>query len=153
SGVSTFIGEWLNDDRIDLGIMDTTQVSQNLVAETLVIGRMVIVLPSPQISRRLGIPDKKVYAFHDLSHYPLILTSSGHEQRRLIEHNAAECGFTPRIVLEADNIGIITASVQAGVGCTVLAYTAAHNAVKRGEVRTAPLTNPVIETNISIVKR
>jgi LysR family transcriptional regulator, nitrogen assimilation regulatory protein len=153
SGVSTFIGEWLNDDHIDLGIMDTTQVGQNLIAETLVIGRMVIVLPSPQISRRLGIPDKKVYAFRDLSHYPLILTSSGHAQRRLIEHNAAECGFTPRIALEADNIGIITASVQAGVGCTVLTYTAAHNAVKRGEVRIAPLINPAIETNISIVKR
>ena len=153
SGVSTFIGEWLNDERIDLGIMDSTQVGQNLVAEAVVVGRMVVVLPSPQVTQRLGIPDKEVYEFRDLAASPLILTSSGHTQRRLIESAAAECGFAPRIALEADNIGIITACVQAGVGCTVLAYTAAHNALKRGEVRIAPLINPAIRTDMSIVKR
>lgn len=153
SGVSTFIGEWLADERIDLGIMDSTQVAQNVSAEAIVIGRMVAVLPSPQVTRRLGIPDKEIYEFRDLASCPLILTSSGHTQRRLVENAAAECGFAPRIALEADNVGIITASVHAGVGCTVLTYTAAHNAVKRGEVRIAPLINPAIHTDISIVKR
>src|SRR4051812_25738436 len=123
SGVSTFIGEWLNDERIDLGIMDSTQVGQNIISEVVVIGRMVIVLPSPHITRRLGIPDKEVYEFPELASCPMPRTSAAHTHRGLVENAGGEWGSAPRIGLEAENIEIITAWGQAGVGCTVLTYT------------------------------
>lgn len=153
SGVSSFINDWLQKDQIDIGILDSSRAAPNLISEKIAQGRMVVVLPSPEACKRLGVPQKKLYEVDDLRHVPLILTSAGHTQRNLIEKAASDRGFTPKIALEADNISTITACVRAGVGCTVLAYSAIHNAVMRGEVRTAPLVNPEIFTDISIITR
>ncbi len=153
SGMSGFIGDWLNEDRIDLAVMHSPWSGPNLITEPLVIGQMVVVLPSLEATRRLGIPEKDVYEVDDLAHLPLILTSAGHAQRILIDREAAARGFTPNVVLEADNIGIISALVHEGAGCTVIAYTAIHSAMIRGDVRVAPLKDPGIRTDISIVTR
>ncbi len=154
SGMSGFVSDWLNKDRIDLAVMHSPWSGPNLVVEPLVFGQMVVVLPpSSDAMRRLGIPEKDVYDLDDLATLPLILTSVGHAQRVLIDRESATRGFSPNVVLEADSIGIITALVHEGAGCTVIAYTATHSAVLRGEVRVAPLRAPGIRTDVSIVTR
>lgn len=153
SGFSGFINDWLNEERVDIGVMHSPWWGANFVVEPIIVGKMVVALPPPEAAKKLGMPIKDVYQISDLAHLPMIAPSKPHAQRIAIEREATTHGFSVNIILEVDNVSIIKALVQEGVGCTVISYSALHSEVSAGRLRIAPLADPGIRSDISIVTR
>lgn len=88
-----------------------------------------------------------------LAEIPLILPSTHHGLRRLVENLGIRHGFAPRIVLECDGSTFLTKRLVArGVGCTVLPMAAVTDEVARGELRCVPLVSPEIRRTVGLVR-
>jgi LysR family transcriptional regulator, nitrogen assimilation regulatory protein len=153
SGFSGFIHDWLTEERIDIGLMHSPWWGANFITEPIIIGKMVVALPPPEAAAALGMPIKDVYQIEDMATLPMIVPSKAHAQRIALDREAAAHGFSINVLLEVDNISIIRALVQEGVGCTVITYSALHSEVSAGRLRIAPLAEPGIRSDISIVTR
>ena len=143
--------ERLRDDQIDLAVMHSPWTKMELITEPLIYSQMVVVMPPLGLSSHLGLRNQKVYTFAEIASLPLILTTPVNPQRLLIDREIIARGLALNVIVEADNLGTILALVRAGVGCTVIAYGAIHEALTSRVVRIADLEPPGIRTDISLV--
>ncbi|WP_158158395.1 LysR family transcriptional regulator [Pseudomonas sp.] len=86
-----------------------------------------------------------------LADIPLILPSTHHGLRLLVESLAMRSGFTPRIALECDgSISITKRLVLERCGCTVLPEAAVVEEVQAGRLKSYALTNPDVSRTIAM---
>lgn len=87
-----------------------------------------------------------------LGDWPLILPSTPHGIRLLVESLAARHGFTPDIVLECDaSISQTKRLVMQGCGCTVLPLAAVDEELADGRLRSLRLVAPEVRRRVGIV--
>jgi DNA-binding transcriptional LysR family regulator len=87
-----------------------------------------------------------------LGDWPLILPSTPHGIRLLVESLAARHGFTPNIVLECDaSISQTKRLVMQGCGCTVLPLAAVNEELADGRLRSLRLVAPEVRRRVGIV--
>lgn len=87
-----------------------------------------------------------------LGELPLILPSTHHGLRLLVESLAARHGFTPRIALECDgSTALTTRLVMQHCGCTVLPLAAVSDDVASGRLRALRITSPEVRRKVGIV--
>lgn len=87
-----------------------------------------------------------------LGDWPLILPSTPHGIRLLVESLAARHGFTPNIVLECDaSISQTKRLVMQGCGCTVLPLAAVDEELADGRLRSLRLVAPQVRRRVGIV--
>jgi LysR family nitrogen assimilation transcriptional regulator len=88
----------------------------------------------------------------DLADIPLILPSTHHGLRVMVETLAARYGFSPNIALECDgSISITKRLVLAKCGCTVLPSAAVIEEVAAGRLKSFRLQDPEIRRNVAMV--
>ena len=81
----------------------------------------------------------------------LILPSTHHGLRVMVEAIAAKHGFTPNIALECDgSISITKRLVLAHCGCTVLPWASVIEEVEAKRLKCYPLQNPVINREVAL---
>jgi LysR family nitrogen assimilation transcriptional regulator len=86
-----------------------------------------------------------------LGDVPLILPSTHHGLRLLVETLAARHGFTPNIALECDgSISLTKRLVMERCGCTVLPAASVVEEAAAGRLRCFPLANPVVRRDVAI---
>lgn len=86
-----------------------------------------------------------------LGDWPLILPSTPHGIRLLVESLAARHGFTPDIVLECDaSISQTKRLVMQGCGCTVLPLAAVNEELADGRLRSLRLVAPEVRRRVGI---
>lgn len=87
-----------------------------------------------------------------LGEWPLILPSTPHGIRLLVESLALRHGFTPDIVLECDaSISLTKRLVMQGCGCTVLPLAAVSEELADGRLRSLRLVGPEVRRRVGIV--
>ncbi|WP_347558847.1 LysR family transcriptional regulator [Robbsia sp. KACC 23696] len=87
-----------------------------------------------------------------LNGLPLILPSTHHGLRRLVESLAAPHGFSPTIAFECDgSISITKRLVLAHCGCTVLPEAAVVEEVAAGRLKRFRLDQPQVSRDVGIV--
>ena len=87
-----------------------------------------------------------------LGELPLILPSTHHGLRLLVESLAARHGLTPRIALECDgSTALTTRLVMQHCGCTVLPLAAVSDEVASGRLRALRITSPEVRRKVGIV--
>lgn len=67
---------------------------------------------------------KRKIASADLSHLPFVLFESGSNPRRVVDEFFVKEHIEPQIVMETENVEILKAMVKAGIGITIIPYSA-----------------------------
>ncbi|MFC0400042.1 LysR family transcriptional regulator [Paraburkholderia rhizosphaerae] len=144
-GLASHILGWLADGEVDLAIMYVPEYPGAMQFDPLLSEQVCLVTP-PDFPQPEGPIDVRT-----LATVPLILPSTHHGLRVLVESIAAKHGFTPDIALECDgSISITKRLVLANCGCTVLPSASVIEEVAAKRLKCYPLRNPVIKRDVAL---
>jgi len=144
-GLATHLLGLLNDGEIDLAIMYVPEHPGTSQFDALLSEQVCLVTPAAS-----PVPDGP-FAVSGLAGVPLILPSTHHGLRVLVESLAARHGFAPMIALECDgSISITKRLVIERCGATALPAAAVVDEVASGTVKCFPLTDPVVQREVAI---
>ncbi|NKJ49239.1 LysR family transcriptional regulator [Burkholderia sp. SG-MS1] len=144
-GLATHVLSSLNDGAVDLAVMYVPEHPGASHFDRLLSEQVCLVTPSDS-----PVPDGP-FPVSGLAQVPLILPSTHHGLRVLVESLATRHGFTPNIALECDgSISITKRLVVERCGATVLPAAAVIEEVAAGRVKCFPLTGPVVQREVAI---
>jgi len=144
-GLASHILGWLADGEVDLAIMYVPEYPGSTQFDPLMSEQVCLVTP-PDFAHPEGPVD-----VHFLAKVPLILPSTHHGLRVMVETVAAKHGFKPNIALECDgSISITKRLVLAHCGCTVLPSASVIEEVAAKRLNCYPLQNPVIRRDVAL---
>jgi LysR family nitrogen assimilation transcriptional regulator len=145
-GLASQILEQLGDGAVDVAVLYLPEHHGALQYDPLLTEEIHLVTPADYPLQGDTIPVR------DLGEIPLILPSTHHGLRVLVETLAARYGFSANIALECDgSISITKRLVLERCGCTVLPSAAVVEEVAAGRLKTYRLVQPAIQREVAIV--
>lgn len=147
-GLASQLLSALDNGDIDLALLYRPEHPGALAYDPLLYERMWLVTAD---ENSLGT-NGGAYDVARLGEVPLIVPSTHHGIRMLLETLAARHGFRPNIVLECDgSISLTKRLVQEGCGNTILPLAAVIDEVQSARLHAVPLARPAIERCIALV--
>lgn len=134
---SGHLQQWLDDGDLDLTLLYDLDSTPSLSARPLVRERLWVVAP-PSARLRADRP----VPFPEAAKHPLVMPTSGHALRRLIDAAAVRSGAAMDVVVQTNSMRVQKRLVQAGHGWTVLPGVGIAEDVARGALSAAPLSEP-----------
>jgi LysR family nitrogen assimilation transcriptional regulator len=145
-GLASQILGLLHDGEVDLAIMYVPEHHGGLRYDLLLTEGVCLITPADYPLRGSAIDVRA------LGSVPLILPSTHHGLRVLVESLAARHGFALRLALECDgSISITKRLVLENCGCTVLPSAAVVEEVAARRLKRYRLENPAITRDVAIV--
>jgi LysR family nitrogen assimilation transcriptional regulator len=144
-GVSGFIFQRLINQELTLCLMHNPPRHRGIEIEPLLAEPMYLI--GPGTAAKAGPPGKTlppVKAGMALRGVPLILPNRTHGLRMLVERAAAESGGQIDVVFQVEGYATTKALVAAGLGYTVLPYSAARREIGAGELSAVRLQRPAL---------
>lgn len=136
----------LHDGEIDIAMLYLPEQPGTLTYDPLVHEGMHLVAPPGYPVRGDHFPVGR------LGEVPLIMPSTHHGIRMLVEALAARHEFEPKIALECDgSISITKLLVMQGCGCTLLPVAAVNDDIRAGRLVSWPLGKPEVSRTVGIV--
>lgn len=148
--MSGFIKNWLEDQSIDLGMLYDVSSVRHLSYRQLMTEELHF-FSAPDawpFDSRAGSP----VPLADLPKVELVLPSTNHGLRAMIEKSIKPHGVTLNVATEMDGLGQIKTMVARGSGYTILAPAAAIDYVERGELIMAPIVEPKLVRPVYLVR-
>jgi LysR family nitrogen assimilation transcriptional regulator len=150
-GISNLLQEWLLDGRLDVAVLYNPPPTEALDSEVIMHEQMVVVEPPDRFERtRRGKSPIGTCRIRDLADMPLIMPGLPHNNRRIVEQAAIQHGVRLRVKLEVDSVMLAKAMVKNGLGCTILAYSAVHDEITRGELRARIIERPALISTVAV---
>lgn len=148
--MSGFIQEWLEDQSIDIGFLyDVSSVKHMRYRK--VLSEELHFFSAPDAWPFRSSPAAGV-ALSQVAEVDLVLPSSHHGLRKLIDRVFKSNAIKLKISSEMDALSQIKTMVSRGSGHTILAPAAAHDFVQRGELISSKIINPEIVRSVFIVR-
>jgi LysR family nitrogen assimilation transcriptional regulator len=136
----------LQAGNIDVAVVYKPEHPGNLTYEPLLFEKLYLLTPTDS-----DVTPEQVRA-NGLAGIPLVLPSTPHGQRLLVQAMAARRGYVPNIVLQCDSsIALRLDLVANGCGCTVLPLAAAEADIAAGRLLGFPLEEEGSERCIALV--
>lgn len=137
---SAFTGDlldWLNRGEIDLAILYDPRAARSLRSRPLLRESLFLIgPPDAGLSMRRAVP------FREVAREPLLLPSTRHGLRNILEAFAREAGESLHVVVEADSYMALKELVRQGHGRTILPLAPIYDEVRAGRLTAAPITDP-----------
>ncbi len=112
---------------VDLGLLTLPVDQADLITRPVMREELMLVTyPGHPLAQKKKIEPP------DLNRLPFILYESGSNTRRVIDEFFVREQVQPRIVMETENVEIIKAMVQSGIGATLISDQAIEREVKAG---------------------
>lgn len=144
-GLASQILGRINDGGIDLAVMYVPEHRGGMQYDPMLSEEVCLVTPPD-----FPVPDAP-FDVQSLRDIPLILPSTHHGLRLLLESLAARHGFTPKIALECDgSISLTKRLVLERCGCTLLPVASVVEERAAGRLKCIPLTNPNVSREVAI---
>ncbi|WP_341962013.1 LysR family transcriptional regulator [Pseudomonas sp. RC10] len=145
-GLAADILNRLSDGAVDIAILYLPEHPGALQFDPLLSEGVQLITPA-------NYPLKgDTISVRDLGDIPLILPSTHHGLRMMVESLANRYGFSANIALECDgSISITKRLVLENCGCTVLPEAAVVEEVKAGRLKSYRLEDPEIHRTVAIV--
>lgn len=119
----------LRSGTADLGLLTLPVDDPNLVSLPVMREELLLVTaPTHPLSR------KKVVTPQDLVRQPFVLFEAGSGSRKAIEEFFVKEQIAPKVVTETENVEIIKALVEIGMGITIIPYQAVAREVRAGHL-------------------
>ena len=140
--MSGFLKEWVLNGRLDIAVLYNVDAREGFIVEPLLNENLYLVMPSDA-----DLPGESV-RFASLADFPLILPSTAHGLRLLVDSFAAARGVTLQVALDLDSTTQIVKMVALGRGYSILSPAAVKDAVQHGEVRVLRIVEPEVTRSI-----
>lgn len=141
---------WLDDGRIDLGVLYDLGPIRHLSARRLASEEMYLIGPAGRFgSSNADVPD---IPLAEMPNYPLITLGPQHGLRKFLDQEAARLGFSYRVGQEIDAVGTIAALVAKGHGYTILTKPAVDDELFSGKLSFARIASGALRRTLSLVR-
>ena len=137
SAYSGHILEWVQRGEIDLAVSYDPQPMRSLRIRPIMLESLMLV----GASIRGGTFDNPV-RFSDLANHAMILPSSRHGLRALVNDHARQVGIDLNVMVEADSFNALIDLVRSDLGVTVLPLAPIYPFVKSGDLCVTPIIDP-----------
>ncbi|WP_217358551.1 LysR substrate-binding domain-containing protein [Ruegeria atlantica] len=138
SAYSGYLLDWLHRGQVDVAILFETRPSRSLRSIHLLEEVLHLIGP-----RDADLSQADPIKFEELADRRLLLPSSGHGLRKIVEDCASEAGVHLKISVEADSYSTLKNLVKASQGYTILPLAPIHDEISEQRLSHAPLYAPV----------
>jgi LysR family nitrogen assimilation transcriptional regulator len=143
-GLSSYIHEWLQVGRIDVGLLYNPAPSPAIDSRPLFEEPLYLVT-----CRQRGTPPRAL-PLRELPRYPLIIPSRPNAIRMLVETRLAALGLKPQVALEIDAVAAILELVAEAHGHAVLSPRALEGAAVARRLVSRPIVRPRLASTLAI---
>jgi DNA-binding transcriptional LysR family regulator len=128
-GTTPSLVRQLRGGTADLGLLTLPVDDPNLISVHVMREELLLVTsPTHPLARR------KTIAPQDLARQPFVLFEAGSASRGTIEEFFVKQEIAPKVVTETENVEIIKALVQIGMGITIIPYQSVVREVRAGRL-------------------
>ena len=137
SAYTGYLLDWLNRGEIDLAVLYDPRTVRSVRSQPLLLENLFLIgPPEANFSIHRALP------FKSLGGKRLLLPSTRHGLRTIVERCATDAGVGLDVVVEADSYATLKDLVRAGHGWTILPLAPIHGEVASGALTAAPLIDP-----------
>lgn len=127
TGETDLLLRLLRARQVDLALLTLPIVATDLEVHPVLKEEMVVVTAGQHaLTRERTIDAKK------LARYPMVLFESGSNTRKVLDDFFREEETAVKVVMQTENVEIIKAMVAAGLGITILPYSAIAGEIRHG---------------------
>lgn len=135
--------QWLESGEIDAALLYGAERSPDIQSQPLIEEPLWVVWSS-----HFKIKRGKSFALKDLARYPLVLPSTPHGIRALVDHACAKADVRLQVAAEANALSVQRSLALNGHGLTILPPIAVKDDLESGLLSGAPLSGPAISRTI-----
>jgi DNA-binding transcriptional LysR family regulator len=131
-GDSRQVSEWIDEGRVELGIIGARPTQRTLEAREVMSDELVVMLPAAH-----GWADRATVTLAELQTEPMIVRERGSGSREALERALDGAGTSLgafRIVGEMGSTQAVKQAVRAGLGITLISRRAVHDEFRAGLV-------------------
>lgn len=143
-GLSSYIHEWLQVGRIDVGLLYNPAPSPGIDS------RPLFEEPLYLVTRRQHGAAPRALPLRELPRFPLIIPSRPNAIRMLVETRLAAVGLKPQVAMEIDAVSAILELVAEGHGHAVLSPRALEGADVARRLVSRPIVRPRLASTLAI---
>ena len=141
---------WLNEGKIDLGVLYDLGPIRHLSARALVREEMFLIGPPDAFGDTSNaMPDIPLAHLHE---FPLITSGPQHGLRRFLDQEASRLGFTYRVAHEIDAVATIAALVENRRGFAILSKPAVDDLLAADRLDLARLGGGALRRTLALVR-
>lgn len=133
-----YLLDWLHRGEIDLAVLYDPHSARSLRSQPLLLENLFLIGPPAS-----GLVPSTPVPFGDLASKRILLPSTRHGLRTIVEQSAREAGVALDVAVETDSYATLKALVQHGHGWTILPLAPIHDDIAAGRLTAAPLVDPV----------
>ena len=148
--MSGFIRNWLHDETVDMAILYDVESIRHMHTQKLMTEDLYF-YAAPDAWPLRSKPGKTV-SLSSLKNLPLVLPSSNHGLRALIDRSTKSNGTQLNVVLEMDSLAQIKSIVSKGNVATILAPASTYDYVDNEQLVGSRIIDPVIKRSVYLVR-
>lgn len=138
---------------VDAALAYEPEESSELCIQPLLSERLVVVGPARCSKTGQAIAYPARYQAADLARLPLLLPSSPHGYRRLVERIVRPLRVEPNVVLEVEGLPALATLVEDGLGVMVSTPAAVCGPVAAGTLVAVPIASPRCTVELCLIHR
>jgi DNA-binding transcriptional LysR family regulator len=146
-GFSGYLIDWLRNGEVDIAVIYGAGASAGVRQSPLLVESLYVVTPAGT-----NLSPHHALAFAEVTRERLVLPGPSHGLRKLVQAEAEARGLTLRIVVEADDLGVLKELALKGFAWTVLPLAAVHDEVAAGRLCAAPIIEPHLSRRLAIAE-
>jgi LysR family nitrogen assimilation transcriptional regulator len=132
------LGEMLFNGRLDIAVLFDQAPAKTLTVQRVATEEIFFV------SQRRGTKkDTHGVTLGEVARHPLLMPCWPHATRMLLESMLAQAGIQFNVVAEIDSVPSMLDAVEAGVGATVLPWSAVYRQALQGRISVRPFATPI----------
>jgi LysR family transcriptional regulator, nitrogen assimilation regulatory protein len=143
--MSGYLQEWIEAGRVDLAILFDAQPTAGVSLDPILVEDLWLVGGPGAFP-----PGVTEVPLADIARRPVVLTSSSHSHRRLIEGTALSNGLRLQILAEVDSLTVQKDVVRRGEIFTILAHSAIQADLAEGRLSAARIVSPTISRPVAM---
>ena len=135
---------------IDLAVLHNRNLPRHLSARRLLSEEIFLVGPPGRFGA--SVAEAPMMSAPELEGFPLITPGDQLDLRFFLDREAARMGFSYRLVMEVEAVGLLVDLVSRGVGLSILPLPAVEGALAEGRVSIARMGDGSIRRTLCVVR-
>ena len=145
-GMSETLMEWVENDRLDMAFSYNADAARGLVCEPL-LAEDLLLIGAANDERRL----RKTVLFNDVAKLPLILPTTRHGLRLIVDEAADKREIELDLVMEIDSVHASKELVERGLGYTILPMGAVFHEIQDKRLVAYAINQPALARKMYLV--
>lgn len=145
-GMSETLMEWVENDRLDMAFSYNADAARGLVCEPL-LAEDLLLIGAANDERRL----RKTVLFNDVAKLPLILPTTRHGLRLIVDEAADKREIELNLIMEIDSVHASKELVERGLGYTILPMGAVFHEIQDKRLVAYAINQPALARKMYLV--